>query len=91
MRESRTDAPASERGLQTAAGIRQVKFDPAEVNAKNWVLIKKDLEDAKKQIYSATVNGRTDQQKQLLQTLNEYIVQVNKWDKEARESRKKKQ
>lgn len=91
MRESRTDAPEAERGLQTATGIRQVKFDPAEVSSKNWVLIKKDLEDAKKQIYAATSNQRTDQQKQLIKTLEEYLVQVNQWDKEARESRKKKQ
>jgi hypothetical protein len=90
MRESRTDAPEEERGLQTATGIRQVKFDPAEVSSRNWVMIKKDLEDAKKQIYAATANERTDQQKQLLKTLDEYLVQVNQWDKEARESRKKK-
>lgn len=89
MRESRTDAPGDERGVQTATGIRQIKFDPAEVSSKNWVLIKKDLEDAKKQIYAATANSRTDQQKQLLKTLDEYLVQVNQWDKEARESRKK--
>jgi hypothetical protein len=91
MRESRTDAPEEERGLQTLTGVRQVKFDPAEVSSKNWVMIKKDLEDAKKQIYAATANERTDQQKQLLKTLDEYLVQVNQWDKEARESRKKKQ
>jgi hypothetical protein len=91
MRESRTDAPEAERGLQTATGIRQIKFDPAEVSSKNWVMIKKDLEDAKKQIYAATANSRTDQQKQLIKTLEEYLVQVNQWDKEARESRKKKQ
>lgn len=91
MRESRTDAPESERGLQTATGLRQIKFDPAEVSARNWAMIKKDLEDAKKQVFAATANSRTDQQKQLLQTLNEYIAQVNAWDKEARESRKKKQ
>jgi hypothetical protein len=90
MRESRTDAPEEERGLQTLTGVRQVKFDPAEVSSKNWVMIKKDLEDAKKQIYAATANERTDQQKQLLKTLDEYLVQVNQWDKEARESRKKK-
>jgi hypothetical protein len=90
LRESRTDAPEEERGLQTATGIRQIKFDPAEVSSKNWVMIKKDLDDAKKQIYAATANERTDQQKQLLKTLDEYLVQVNQWDKEARESRKKK-
>lgn len=89
LRESRTDAPEEERGLQTLTGIRQIKFDPAEVSSKNWVLIKKDIEDAKKQIYAATANSRTDQQKQLLKTLDEYLVQVNQWDKEARESRKK--
>lgn len=89
LRESRTDMPEGERGLQTATGIRQIKFDPKEVSAKNWAMIKKDLEDAKKQVYSASAGAKTDQQKQLMQTLNEYIKQVNEWDKEAKESRKK--
>lgn len=89
LRESRTDITEDERNLQYLTGLRTTKFDPAEVSAKNWVLIKKDLEDAKKQIYAATANEKTDQQKQLLQTLDEYIAKVNEWDKQARASRKK--
>lgn len=90
LRESRTDQPTDERNLQAITGFRTTKFDPKEVSAKNWVLIKKDLEDAKKQVYAATANERTDQQKQLIEALNEYIKQVNDWDKQARESRKNK-
>lgn len=90
MRESRTDVPEAERGLQAGIGLRQIPIDPTQVSTRNWVTIKKDLEDAKKIIGSKAASERTDQQNQALKVLDDYLVQVETWDKQAREAKKKK-
>lgn len=90
LREARTDLETEDRNIQALTGIRQIKFDPKQVNARNWALIKKDLDDGVKQIRAATINKKTDQQAQLLKTLQEYIVQVKQWEREAKESREQK-
>lgn len=89
MRESRTDLPESERALQATVGIRKIDFDPKEVSARNWAEMKSDLSNAKKQLQSSAASSRSEQFDAVLKTMDEYIKQVDTWEKEARERKAK--
>ena len=84
QRESRTDLPEAERALQAGLGLRFITVDPKEVDARNWSAIKKDVEQAKSILASKSAGEKNTQANDVLNILDQYLIEIDKWDKEAK-------
>jgi hypothetical protein len=84
QRESRTDLPEGERALQAGLGLRFITVDPKEVDSRNWMAMKKDIEQAKSILGSKLSGEKNAQADDVLKLLDNYLVEIDNWEKEGK-------